>query len=555
MHLFHKVPRYMIPHYMVSVDSLPLAGTGKVNVKLLPSPQPSDLLSGAVSAQDGLQNGDGNSEGADSKPGETKLSSDILPLARDIAAIFSEALGRRCSVHDDFFFSGGHSILAARAVQMMRARLGGGGLAVPFTAILAHPTPAALAARLVDMRRWRDQGGDLPAPLVLLRPATAASLSKEEDGGGFEERREGQKQSLPMDIVVMHPIGGGLMPMAGLADALGERLRGEARIIGLPWTSTSGGGGGNRRGELASTRREEDGEEISSPQTVEALAERYAEILADFISARSRGEAHDSDRPLYLLGWSFGGTLAYEAAKRLQSMRVAQGRGEESSVQVVLLDAPTLDAAVRELEPCSLVAENYAEHMVDYIAERTRSSSATASSPELKRSTAQGQGQSDQIQSLRRLLRHSRFDEHTNLSALAPLVRECYDKSLGIPSWITDADLVESSRGLQANLQALCGSSHARRSGGHGEGGRQKGAALIADGGRARLAVLHVQATRGLGARLPDADLGWEAERRLQAGRLVWTKHEVETGHDDVLVSAVDLVADHISTTVGMNQD
>ncbi|KAM4063850.1 AMP-binding enzyme [Hirsutella rhossiliensis] len=437
MHLFHKMPRYMIPHYMISVDGLPLAGTGKVNAKLLPAPRPGDLLSGAASPQHHQQES-GHSEDPDSKPGAAIVPSDILPLARDIAGIFTEVLGRPCSVHDDFFFSGGHSILAARAVQMMRTRLWGGGLAVPFTAVLAHPTPTALAARLADMRRWQDQTGDLPAPLVLLRPAATIAYSGKEGGN----ERDEENQGMMMDIVVMHPIGGGLMPMAEFADALGARLRGAARIVGLPWTSSGR--------ELATTRREEEEEEeASSPLTVEALAMRYADILADFISARSR-TGRDSKQPLYLLGWSFGGTLAYETGKRIQSMVVEQGQEEETSVRVILLDAPTLDAAVREIDPCALVAENYAEHIIDYVAERTRSSSANMSASEKKKknkSTAQSQTQSDQVQILTQLLMDSRFDEYTDLVALPPLVRKCYDKSRGIPSWIADADLVESSLG------------------------------------------------------------------------------------------------------------
>lgn len=562
----------MIPHYMISVNSLPLAGTGKVNSKLLPSPQPSDLLSRASSPQQHQQEHDHPDD--DNKKPDAAVPEDILPLARDIAAIFTEVLGRCCSVQDDFFFSGGHSILAARAVQMLRSRLGGEGLAVPFTALLAHPTPAALAARLADMRRWKDQADDLPASLVLLRPSTAPAASSQEGETGQGEGHE-EKPGMTIDVVVMHPIGGGLMPMAGLVDALGARLRGGARIVGLPWSSSSGGGSSssgrksssssnssrsrsrNRR-ELATTGKDEEGASSSFPLTVEALAARYANILADFISARRRS-SRGSKHPLYLLGWSFGGTLAYETGKHVQSMLMEQE--EEASFQVILLDAPTLDAALREIDPCALVAENYAEHIIEYVAERTRSKKANALSSSLSsfcreqpretknRSTAPNQTQSHQIQSLTRLLRDSGVDEYTDLAALPPLVRKCYDNTRGIPSWITDSDLVESVRGLQGNLQALCGSSYRKQRAGAGQREKKNEASTVTmrDDDRRRLKVVQVQASHGLGARLPNADLGWEAELRLQRGRVEWTKHAVDAGHDDVLVSAVDLVAEHIA--------
>lgn len=528
----------MIPHYMISIDSIPLAGTGKVNSKLLPTPQSSDLLSGAASSQPHQEHGRPKTHNM--KHDVVAVPDDILPLARDIAAIFTEVLGCCCSIEDDFFFSGGHSILAARAVQMLRTRLKG-GLAVPFTALLTHPTPAALAVRLADMRRWQDQADDLPAPLVLLRPSTTpVALSEKWEA-------HGKKHGIIMtDIVVMHPIGGGLMPMAGLVDALGMRLQGAARIIGLPWSSDSGSG--SRK--LATNAEDEEEEIFSLPLTVEAVAARYASILAEFISARRR-TSHTSEGPpggpLYLLGWSFGGTLAYETGKRIQSMMIDQGQ-EEANLQVILLDAPTLDAAVREIHPCALAAENYAEHFIDYIAERTRSRSAntlSSSRREQPLATKTSSTAQTQVQNLTQLLRDSKVDEYTDLAALSPLVRKCYENTRGLPSWITDADLVESARGLQANLQALCGSSYRQKRA--EEIVKKNETTTVTVNERRKLGVVQVQASHGLGNLLPDSDLGWETELRLQRGRMNWTRHVVDTGHDDMLC-AVDIVAGHIES-------
>ena len=523
----------MIPHYIISVDNIPLTGTGKVNSKLFPAPQSSDLLSKAASPQQ--QQDHHGHEDHNEKP-DAAVPDDIFPLAREIAAIFTEVLGRSCSVYDDFFFSGGHSILAARAVQTLRNRLSGGRLAVPFTTILAHPTPVALAVRLDDMRRWKNQADDLPEPLVLLRPSTDSAASLGQEGNL-------KKQSEMTDIVVMHPIGGGLMPMAGLVDTLGARLERAVRIAGLPWSGTS-----SELSELATTENyKEERAPSPFPPTVEALAARYANILMDFITVRRR-ESRDSKCPLYLLGWSFGGTLAYETAKRAQSMMMDQGQEEKASFQVILLDAPTLDAAVREIDPCSLVAENYAEHFIEYVSERARSTTSNALSK--NKSTTRNQTLHHQIQSLTQLFRASGVDEHTNLTALSPLVRKCYDNTRGIPSWIADADLVESARGLQANLQALCGSSYRKQQAGDFRKKNNDTTTITLRSDDRKLGVIQVQASRGLGTRLPDPDLGWETEIQLQEGRLDWTRHVVDAGHDDVLVSSavVDLIAEHIAS-------
>lgn len=62
---------------------------------------------------------------------------------------------------------------------------------------------------------------------------------------------------------------------------------------------------------------------------------------------------------------------------------------------------------------------------------------------------------------------------------------------------------------------------------------------------------MQVQASHGLGARLPDDDLGWEAELGIRAGRLDGKRHVVDMGHGDVLLSGVDLVTEYIAALFG----
>lgn len=96
----------MIPHYLIVVKKPPLAGTGKVNKRLLSQLRPDDLLSGTPAWK----------ECANGK--EDSVSSDIAPLAQPLATIFAELLNKPAeefSIHDDSFFSGGHSITTSTA--------------------------------------------------------------------------------------------------------------------------------------------------------------------------------------------------------------------------------------------------------------------------------------------------------------------------------------------------------------------------------------------------------------------------------------------------------
>ncbi|MDX6500089.1 MAG: hypothetical protein QOG23_3349 [Blastocatellia bacterium] len=93
-----RLPEYAIPSVFIQMDALPLSANGKVNRLLLPEP-------GAA---------------------RPHLSSEFLaprnPDEEKLAAIWSEVLRlERVGVHDNFFESGGHSLLAAQVVARVRA--------------------------------------------------------------------------------------------------------------------------------------------------------------------------------------------------------------------------------------------------------------------------------------------------------------------------------------------------------------------------------------------------------------------------------------------------
>jgi acyl carrier protein len=121
--LAERLPAYMVPQRVLSLDALPLSGNGKVDRRALGE------LAGADS--DGA---------AGDEPART-------PAERAVAAIWAQVLqvdgvGRGQS----FFALGGDSLLATRVVEALRQRL---GAKLTLRQLFAAPTVAQLA-ELVD---------------------------------------------------------------------------------------------------------------------------------------------------------------------------------------------------------------------------------------------------------------------------------------------------------------------------------------------------------------------------------------------------------------------
>ena len=116
-HLRSVLPGWMLPAHVVTLPTLPLNASGKVDRKALPPP-PRPAISGRE-PRDGRE--------------------------AALATAFADVLGaRRVSIDDDFFALGGDSI---RAIQVA-ARLGAAGLGIGSGDILQHRTVAALAPLL-----------------------------------------------------------------------------------------------------------------------------------------------------------------------------------------------------------------------------------------------------------------------------------------------------------------------------------------------------------------------------------------------------------------------
>ena len=110
-----RLPDYMIPASIMSLEALPLTPNGKLDRRALPAP----VAEGAA------------------------YSAPRGPVETTLAALFAEVLGvARVGRDDGFFALGGDSIRAIQLISTARAQ----GIAFDLAALFRHPTPAGLAA-------------------------------------------------------------------------------------------------------------------------------------------------------------------------------------------------------------------------------------------------------------------------------------------------------------------------------------------------------------------------------------------------------------------------
>ncbi|OAB42666.1 non-ribosomal peptide synthetase, partial [Paenibacillus glacialis] len=118
-----KLPDYMIPSHLITIDAIPLTPNGKVDRKALPEP----------SLQ--LQ------EVRDIVLPRTTLEADVVEVWQDVLG-FGDF-----SIYDDFFELGGHSLKAAVLAGRIHAKI---GIEVPLGILFQAPTVALMAAWISD---------------------------------------------------------------------------------------------------------------------------------------------------------------------------------------------------------------------------------------------------------------------------------------------------------------------------------------------------------------------------------------------------------------------
>ena len=118
--LGQDLPDYMIPAAFVTMDSLPLGSSGKVDRSELPSLAEGNILR------------------------DETFISPRNPTEEQIAAIIGELLGlERLGVNDNFFLLGGNSLLATQVIARVRESF---DIEVTLLNVFDHPTVAGIAA-------------------------------------------------------------------------------------------------------------------------------------------------------------------------------------------------------------------------------------------------------------------------------------------------------------------------------------------------------------------------------------------------------------------------
>ncbi len=174
-----------------------------------------------------------------------------------LCQMFGEVLGvRRVGIEDNFFALGGHSLLATRLVSQIRAAF---GVELRIRTLFEAPTVAQLAPRL------------------------NAQSSPE---SAFEQLLPLRSQGNLPPLFCAHPAGGLSWNYAGLM----RELEAQRPIYGLQAPGVA--------------------HDLPYAATIEEMAEDYVNAIQKI----------QPQGPYHLLGWSFGGVVAYAMACRLQQM-------------------------------------------------------------------------------------------------------------------------------------------------------------------------------------------------------------------------------------------
>ncbi len=243
--LRQRLPPYMVPASLTLLDALPMNTSGKVDRRALL----------ALTATTGAS----TSINADKDVEATAQQAPRDALELQLADLWQDLLGHPVGVHDSFFDSGGHSLLAVRLMSRIERHL---GISLPLSSLFEAPTLEDLARLLRRSTATAPARGPVLVPIQ--RPVSADSPRP--------------------PFFAVHPVGGSVLCYADLARALGP----EQPFYAFQAPGLDGG---------------------PLFPDVESMAEAYVAKLRE---TQPQG-------PYHLGGWSFGGLIALEMARQLRA--------------------------------------------------------------------------------------------------------------------------------------------------------------------------------------------------------------------------------------------
>ncbi|KAG9128150.1 hypothetical protein FRC07_004262 [Ceratobasidium sp. 392] len=160
-HLSHRIPAYMVPDYVVRVNTFPLTDSTKIDRSKLPKPC---LAHRFVTTRN---------EDAEWTPEDESRRETIKIILDIFTAVLS--IDRKLTHRDNFYELGGHSLLATRVTSLIRREL---DVPLPFTAIITHPTASELAEFVETLKLQSARSIKLPPHVIPLQPAGFISKPK-----------------------------------------------------------------------------------------------------------------------------------------------------------------------------------------------------------------------------------------------------------------------------------------------------------------------------------------------------------------------------------------
>jgi amino acid adenylation domain-containing protein len=271
--LRRTLPAHMVPSAFVLLDSLPLTPAGKIDRRALPAPA------------------------EDAHPRARAYVPPQGATEEKLAALWAEILDtERVGRDDDFFGTGGYSLLAVKLLARIREQF---KTEFDLRDLLEHPTLRQMAARLSITPKTH---GGARSPNAPETPPADSSIPSEPDKAPDSHQTE-PPAHLPEGIVSMHGTDtGDRHPLFLVHVPSGNVLPYVPLVRLLPETLPVYG--------LQVLEGEDDGS-----LTVERLAVRHIEAIRHV-------QPHG---PYRLAGWSAGGLIAYEIASQL----IKQGESVE----------------------------------------------------------------------------------------------------------------------------------------------------------------------------------------------------------------------------------
>ena len=145
--LKEKLPEYMMPSVFVTLDTLPLTPSGKVDRRALPAP---------VGVRPEL---------------ERAFVAPRTPVEEELASVWAQLLGiERVGIYDDFFELGGHSLLATQLLSRVRETF---QVEVPLHSFFEAPTVTGLAALIAQSLAEQEDEAQMAQLLAELEQLSA----------------------------------------------------------------------------------------------------------------------------------------------------------------------------------------------------------------------------------------------------------------------------------------------------------------------------------------------------------------------------------------------